>query len=98
MLTLSVWCCVCVSVCVLQGKVAIHSPSTGIVDWGHVTRAYGDDFREMGGHIYTNFEACCGLVSGLDLPTFLLSKVCRFSVKKAVRKGGCVICTFHSCL
>jgi 2-hydroxyglutarate dehydrogenase len=38
------------------GKVAIHSPSTGIVDWGRVTRTYGEDFKEMGGHIYTNFK------------------------------------------
>ena len=41
---------------VFQGKVAIHSPSTGIVDWGRVTRAYGEDFKEMGGHVYTNFK------------------------------------------
>ena len=39
-----------------QGKMAIHSPSTGIVDWGRVTRAYGEDFKEMGGHIYTDFK------------------------------------------
>ncbi|CAI8019062.1 L-2-hydroxyglutarate dehydrogenase, mitochondrial [Geodia barretti] len=39
-----------------RGKVAIHSPSTGIVDWGRVTRAYGEDFKEMGGHVYTNFK------------------------------------------
>ena len=40
----------------LQGKMAIHSPNTGIVDWGQVARAYGEDFKELGGHIYTDFE------------------------------------------
>ena len=41
-----------------QGKMAIHSPNTGIVDWALVTRAYADDFREAGGTIYTGFEVC----------------------------------------
>ena len=36
--------------------MAIHSPGTGIVDWGRVTRAYGEDFKELGGHVYTDFE------------------------------------------
>ena len=57
-------CCVCVCVFIpniiplsaVKGKVAIHSPSTGIVDWGRVTRAYGEDLKKMGGHIFTNFK------------------------------------------
>ena len=40
----------------LQGKVAIHSPNTGIVDWRQVAMFYGKDFQEMGGQVYTNFE------------------------------------------
>ncbi len=40
----------------LQGRMAIHSPHTGIVDYGKVTRAYAEDFTAAGGHIHTNFE------------------------------------------
>lgn len=32
------------------------SPHTGIVDWGLVTRHYGEDFKQMGGDIHLNFE------------------------------------------
>ncbi|GAC1656350.1 MAG: L-2-hydroxyglutarate oxidase [Vulcanimicrobiaceae bacterium] len=38
------------------GKKAIFSPVTGIVDYGAVARAYGDDVREAGGDIFTNRE------------------------------------------
>lgn len=34
------------------GIAAIHSPETGIVDWGCVARAYADDVRELGGQVY----------------------------------------------
>jgi len=38
------------------GIRAISSPVTGIVDYGVVARAYGDDIREAGGDIFTNRE------------------------------------------
>ena len=41
-----------------QGKMAIHSPNTGIVDWAVVTRAYAENFKEAGGTIYKGFEVC----------------------------------------
>lgn len=33
---------------------AIHSPHTGIVDWGLVTRVMGEEFCELGGEIRLN--------------------------------------------
>jgi L-2-hydroxyglutarate oxidase LhgO len=36
-----------------RGLMAIWSPITGIVDWGQVARAYGDDVRAGGGEILT---------------------------------------------
>ncbi|ESO94245.1 hypothetical protein LOTGIDRAFT_215736 [Lottia gigantea] len=39
------------------GLKAIHSPHTGIVDWGVVTKHYGESFKKHGGTIYTGFEA-----------------------------------------
>jgi len=39
-----------------QGLKAIHSPLTGIVDYGLVARTYGKEFESRGGKIYTNFE------------------------------------------
>ena len=36
---------------------AIHSPHTGIVDWGFVARHFGKVFQEKGGEIVLNFEA-----------------------------------------
>lgn len=40
-----------------KGLRAIHSPHTGIVDWGYVARHFGKTFRERGGQIVLNFEA-----------------------------------------
>ncbi|CAH1407570.1 unnamed protein product [Nezara viridula] len=40
------------------GLRAIHSPHTGIVDWGVVTKHYGDDFKSKGGDIFLNFNVC----------------------------------------
>ncbi|KAL1462950.1 hypothetical protein WDU94_014748 [Cyamophila willieti] len=34
-----------------KGLEAIHSPNTGIVDWGLVARVMGDDFEQMGGEL-----------------------------------------------
>lgn len=39
-----------------NGRMAIHSPNTGIVDWGRVARSYGEDFKLNGGKIFTGFE------------------------------------------
>jgi len=39
-----------------QGVMALHSPHTGIVDWGLVTEHYGQDFKQCGGDIYLDFN------------------------------------------
>ena len=39
------------------GLKAIHSPHTGIVDWGFVARHFGKVFQEKGGEVVLNFEA-----------------------------------------
>ncbi|XP_030556741.1 L-2-hydroxyglutarate dehydrogenase, mitochondrial isoform X2 [Drosophila novamexicana] len=39
-----------------QGVKALHSPHTGIVDWGLVTQHYGEDFKCAGGDIYLDFK------------------------------------------
>ena len=44
-----------------RGIKAIYSPVTGIVDYGQVARAYGDDIREAGGDVFTGRE-----VTGID--------------------------------
>ncbi|KAH8263551.1 hypothetical protein KR044_010505, partial [Drosophila immigrans] len=38
------------------GLMALHSPHTGIVDWGLVTQHYGEDFKRSGGDIYLDFK------------------------------------------
>ncbi|GAM18925.1 hypothetical protein SAMD00019534_021000, partial [Acytostelium subglobosum LB1] len=39
------------------GLRAIHSPHTGIVDFGVVTQSFGSDVKRMGGNIMLNFNA-----------------------------------------
>lgn len=39
-----------------RGIAALHCPSTGIVDYAAVTRAYADDLREDGGRVITGCE------------------------------------------
>ncbi|HEV3089231.1 MAG TPA: L-2-hydroxyglutarate oxidase, partial [Candidatus Elarobacter sp.] len=39
-----------------KGIKAIFSPVTGIVDWGLVSRSYGEDAREMGADMYLGHE------------------------------------------
>ena len=39
-----------------EGVQAIHSPHTGIVDWGEVARSYGDEFQRFGGDVKVNFQ------------------------------------------
>ena len=48
-----------------QGVLAIHSPHTGIVDWGVVARSYGKEFQSSGGEIILNFEV---LPSKIQIP------------------------------
>lgn len=40
----------------LQGLKAIHSPHTGIVDYGRVARSFGENFQRLGGDVLTEFE------------------------------------------
>lgn len=40
----------------MQGLKAIHSPYTGIVDYGQVTQSYAEDFKNRNGNIYTGFN------------------------------------------
>ena len=44
------------SVFVLQGLKALHSPHTGIVDWGYVTQVYAENFKRQGGVVRLGFE------------------------------------------
>ncbi|XP_060605399.1 L-2-hydroxyglutarate dehydrogenase, mitochondrial-like [Ruditapes philippinarum] len=37
------------------GLKAVHSPHTGIIDYGLVTRSYGEFFTKRGGQIFTDF-------------------------------------------
>lgn len=41
----------------IQGIRAIHSPHTGIVDYGLLCRHFGKSFEQAGGRITLNFEA-----------------------------------------
>ena len=41
---------------IFKGLRAIHSPNTGIIDWGLVTKFYGKEFEKRGGTIYTKYE------------------------------------------
>lgn len=36
--------------------MAIHSPNTGVVDFGQVARSFGEDFRQNGGTVITGFQ------------------------------------------
>jgi 2-hydroxyglutarate dehydrogenase len=39
-----------------RGLKAIHSPETGIVDYGCVARSFAESFKEMGGEVHTGAE------------------------------------------
>ena len=39
-----------------QGMKALHSPHTGIVDWGYVTHIYAENFKRRGGTVKLGFE------------------------------------------
>lgn len=60
---------------------AIHSPHTGIVDWGLVTKYYGKQFEKQGGIVYTDFlvtelrqtsEGKAGSMDGLKYPVTIV--------------------------
>ena len=36
--------------------MAVHSPYTGIIDYGQVTKSFAEEFKERGGCVYTEFE------------------------------------------
>ncbi|CAI5452373.1 unnamed protein product [Caenorhabditis angaria] len=38
-----------------KGLKALWSPHTGIVDWGFVTKKFGEDFEKRGGKIFTSY-------------------------------------------
>jgi len=63
-----------------QGYKALHSPHTGIVDWGSFTKGLGEDFKEMGGDIHLGFE-----VAKFTPPAQSNSKI------EVVSKGGQVV-------
>ncbi len=48
----------------VKGIRALHSPHTGIVDYGLLCRHYGKSFEQFGGQIALNFEADKFLPSG----------------------------------
>ncbi|CAH1173469.1 unnamed protein product [Phaedon cochleariae] len=57
------------------GLQAIWSPHTGIVDWGLVTRSYGEDFLQGGGDIYLNFGVrSFQLSEDQDYPVLVVAK------------------------
>lgn len=58
-----------------KGVKAIHSPMTGIVDWGLVTEYYAKDFKGNGGDIHLNFEVAGFAESpDKDYPITVVSK------------------------
>ncbi len=48
----------------VKGIRALHSPHTGIVDYGLLCRHFGKSFEQFGGQIALNFEAEKFLSSG----------------------------------
>ena len=42
---------------IFKGLKAIHSPQTGIIDWGYVARHFGMMYQQHGGKIVVSFEA-----------------------------------------
>ena len=47
-----------------KGLRALHSPHTGIIDYGLLCRHFGKTFEQLGGRIALNFEAVKFLPSG----------------------------------
>lgn len=56
------------------GLKAIHSPHTGIIDWGFIARHYGHVFQKLGGEVKLNFEVDDFVTSANpDYPVKLIS-------------------------
>lgn len=56
------------------GLKALHSPHTGIVDWGFVTKMYGKKFESLGGKIRLGFEVT-QFVESSDSPNYPVTVV-----------------------
>lgn len=50
-----------------EGKIALLSPNTGIVDWGLVAKTFGTVFQSMGGTVVTDYEVT-DFARTLELP------------------------------
>lgn len=59
------------------GVAGIHSPHTGIVEWGVVAQHFAEDVREMGGEIMVNSEVCGLEDKGEGIDIYTASKVVR---------------------
>ncbi|KAK7458949.1 hypothetical protein BaRGS_00039080 [Batillaria attramentaria] len=82
------------------GLKAIHSPHTGIVDWGLVTKYYGKQFEKQGGSVFTGFkvsalkqtkEGSAGSKEGLKYPVTVVgdsSKGQKLRCRYVITCGG----------
>lgn len=68
------------------GLAAIHSPHTGIVDWGVVARSFAQDVREQGGDILLNHEVTG--VEELDSNVLLKTTKTSISARKVLTCCG----------
>ena len=66
-----------------QGLKALHSPHTGVVDWGEVTKSYGRNFENMGGQIHLGME-----VTGFETTTDDPEHPVTIKAKNHVNKGS----------
>ena len=72
--------------------MAVHSPNTGIVDWGRVAKSYAEDFKQSGGNIFTDFEVwkvnhSCNHIIDLLFP-LLLYRSNGFSQREMIMTVG----------
>ena len=79
----------------MQGKKAIYSPVTGIVDWAEVTKSYARNFEDRNGKIYCNFEVS-GLVESTDNPDYPITILNSVSVSINQHKDGITAIRFES--
>lgn len=70
----------------VSGLRALHTPSTGIVDFGQVAAALADDVRSLGGEIRTGHEVT-GIRSG-DGETIVETKVGSFRTRHEITCAG----------
>jgi L-2-hydroxyglutarate oxidase LhgO len=69
-----------------RGIKAIFSPVTGIVDWGLVSRRYGEDARELGADMYLGHEVTS--IERRDGVTILRTRKGEVQAKYVVTCGG----------